>query len=496
MTSVMKQSVSRTGQEHFNERGFTLLSTFLVGLLLLLIAMTLFSRSQSGLAMVYSQQLSARSLSLADAAAVTYQSFVLKYPAVATYNKDSWATFSITPKDCASTIDLTANDYTQIASASATYWQDVVAGDPSQGQFRLVDYRYQPDDISNPAKANVAPGTATLTLEGQVSKINTLVSAMIRPAIARVEIQFRVESHAAQELPIGLWAQDFSVTGSPGSLQANVCDGGGADERAELEPYLGTLPNGQAARVGYSAQTPPTLPSEGTAPFSAGPGVYSISGIQLSNNEICQLPMLNQSMTTTGYPEKCPILLAETPLIDSFGRSVYKYNIFQEVNIEDAGDPNGLDDDAQLILGRTGDETIILYVADQITLEKARIKVIPGTKVILYLQASIKANEPPPQGAFDNAGSVENLQIYMYGSSGTLDLDEGNSTSTAFIYAPDAEVKLNNAKVEGAIWANKWSSEGSAELKQNVVDPNALKVEVPGSNRINPASSWQQRGSA
>jgi Tfp pilus assembly protein PilX len=117
----MAKQLRRPRQYQFRDRGFSLLATILVGLLMLLLALTLIARTQSDQMIVSSQKLTMGSLSLADAALVTH-------------------------------------------------WKDIFTEDPSQRQLWLVDYCYPSDDTSDPSKANAAPSTPALGSGGGLLK--------------------------------------------------------------------------------------------------------------------------------------------------------------------------------------------------------------------------------------------------------------------------------------------------------------------------------------
>jgi hypothetical protein len=121
---------------------------------------------------------------LAEAAAVTYQSFILRYPLVATYNAcesrgadgtcndagkiASWAnangiSTSGSSGNCTvGSKPLSPSDFSRISETAKAQWQEIIPGAPSQGQYRLVDYQYQSDPGKN---QHEAPGVGTLSVE-------------------------------------------------------------------------------------------------------------------------------------------------------------------------------------------------------------------------------------------------------------------------------------------------------------------------------------------
>jgi hypothetical protein len=499
----------------------------------MMLGLVAIARDQSDRSISDAFILEARSAALAEAAAATYQSFLLQYPVLATYADcetkntatgecyDSGATQSWFRAEniraeiggCAGSPSLSDSQVNQIHDLAAKNWQNIALDDPTnitQGQFRLIKYEYKPHTTG--AGQPKTPGTGRLILEGRVDEeVNSQSQAKTigDSATSRVELEFQVKPGPAKETSVGLWAEDFDISGVSGpKIQANACDIGGLNEQSEVQPYLGNLPNTQPATVGFSAPVAPPLPAGGAAPFAPGPGVYDIiEPISLKNNEVCRLPMLGESQISTLDPSvtrdtKClsphsAPPLNETPTYDNAGRPIYRYNILKPTTIDDdAGNKDGMDNDAQLILGKTGTETIVLYVQDDIILKRGgRISIQTGTRVIIYLQGSIKSEGKPPgeypYGVFDvRSGKPEDFQIYAY-SPKDIDLQDDQQVG-GVIYAPKAQVKLLNGKFDGVIWAKYWAGQDNFEVQNTLINPQELEIKIPGPNRISPATSWRQ----
>jgi hypothetical protein len=531
----MKRNGRVTTQSMASQRGYAFVTALVIGSLVLMIALVAIARDQSDRSISGGFILEARSAALAEAAVATYQSFLLEYPALATYsdceNKntatgecyDSGATQSWFRAEniraaiggCAGSPSLSDPQVNQIHDVAAKNWQNIALDDPAditQGQFRLVRYEYKPDTTG--AGQPKTPGTGRFILEGRIEEgvsHQSQAKTIGGSATSRIELEFRVKPGPAKETSVGLWAEDFDISGLSGpKIQTNACDIGGLNEQSEVQPYLGNLPDDQPATVGYSSPVAPPLPAGGAAPFAPGPGVYNIiEPISLNNNEVCRLPMLGESQISTLDPSvlgstKClspdsapPPPLNETPTYDNSGRPIYRYNILKPISIDDNdGNEDGVDNDAQLILGKTGTETIVLYVQDDIILKRGgRISTQPGTRVIIYLQGSIKSEGKPPgeypYGVFDvRSGKPEDFQIYAY-SPKDIDLQDEQQVG-GVIYAPEAQVKLLNGKFDGMIWAKHWTGKDNFEVQNTSINPQELQIKIPGPDRISPATSWRQ----
>jgi hypothetical protein len=170
---------------------------------------------------------------LAAAGAATYQSFLLRYPVLATYNDcnhkhvttnqcldagstKSWHHLSnlLPSAEPPSPETLLPADVAHIRAHTTSDWQTITltnAKDPAQGQFRLVNYRYQADD---PSRGDAStPGTATLIVEGRTDEWLTPVERSLQPtqqAVARLEVQLRIETTSTQTRSIQLHAQTGS----------------------------------------------------------------------------------------------------------------------------------------------------------------------------------------------------------------------------------------------------------------------------------------------
>lgn len=485
--------------------------------MVLVVLMMLF-RAQSDQAIARAQFLKSQSLVLADAAGVTYQSFLLRYPELASYSSDKWSNFanSVTT-DCALAGLLKPNDIQLIQqiSSQGSNWQAINPKDLSQGQLRLVNYQYVPDPGVD---SHQAPGLGILQVEGRARAKGSIGEAFgFGSSRSRVELQFRVDPKAPSELSAGLVASQFSASanafGKP-VISSNVCDLGAGKTSAALESYLVKLANGDNSKLAYSTNFTAPPPTDGDAPMS-GLGVYDLGNFTLGANHVCQLPMSGSHTTTDGLPQNCPTALSEIATTDALGRAIYRYNLTglslgvssslaQKINLSQVIASSDLtsgtsagEGNARLILGRTGKEVIHLYIEGNTILKQSRISVFPGTKVFLYLHGSLMASDVVPEGFLENTQNAENLQVYLYqppaGMAQNVSLNAGHGTAKAFIFAPNADVSLLDVKIDGAIWAKSISIVGDSGITQNLNNPMSLRIMIPGRKRIGPALTWQQR---
>jgi hypothetical protein len=520
----MRRHHQLSSRRSSDDRGFAFVISLALGVLLTLVVLTMLSRGQNDHAIAASEITQSRGSAMAEAAVATYQSFLLKYPMLTTYNycqnpgfgggcndsgvTQSWANAtSITSGsgNCSPGSTFTSTDISEITKLAKTSWQTIpidpskpiAPSNPSAGQIRLVDYRYQPD---NPAAgANIAPGTATLLVEGQAGE------GIGGSSTSKVSLSFKIKAIPQPDFVVGLWAEDFTASGSKLTINSNVCDASGTNASSDLIPHLGTIPGtGQTAQIVYSSAGAPPSPPEGENPLIADPAipgdeVFDILPFKLDGKKIveaCSLPNLGDP---TPY---CPKLVSPYQgILNEGNRSVYKYNIIAPPNkgkpgkaIElGGGFPPG---EGLLALGRPGmQDTIILYVQGHIQANDSTIRVTPGTRVILYHHdGSIIAKGKKTDIVFDTQDKPENFQIYAYDSTDTIELDSGSANpARTFIHSPDADVKMEKGtQVDGAIWAKSWEGGNDAVLNQKIDDPKALKITVPAANSISPPTSWQR----
>lgn len=479
LSARRRSRVRHRSRQYHTQKGYSLVSVTLVGLLMVLIVLMMLFRAQSDQAIARAQFLKSQSLVLADAAGVTYQSFLLRYPDVASFNSDKWSTFAnAVSSDCTLADVLEPNDIqliNQVANQGSN-WQAINPKDLSQGQLRLVNYQYVPDLGVDP---NQAPGTGILQVEGRARAKGSISEAFgFGSSRSRVELRFRVDSKPSETFAAGLSGSEFKVSGSQAKISANVCDTSGTHSSDVLAPYLVNLTNGKPSKIAYSNSLIPDLPPEGLQPLT-GIDVTNLGSLKIDKDESCQLPQTGLSISG----QNCNISMSETETTDASGHPIYKYNI-QDLTIKGS----------QLVLGRLGNEIIHLYIAGNTLLESGGISVIPGTQVFMYIHGKFQGKtQNGSYGFLENSQAPENFQLYIYSDATEFNLDTSNSMSKAVVFAPKALISLQDVKVDGLVWSDKISISGNSEITQNLSNPKALKIKMPGRKRINPAFTWQQR---
>ena len=170
-----------------SEQGFAIPIAVGMGLIMLLVATTMIVRSQGDRTTASAQMATNGGLSAAETGITRYQSLINSNRVITTYNRTapsgspSWNNASTIP-GVNNTCTGNVNGANAVSAKSTTDWQDVdpsnaatgYAGDPSKGQYKLVDYVYQRDSAATPT-----PGIGTLTVEGRVNQVgssNTLVT--------------------------------------------------------------------------------------------------------------------------------------------------------------------------------------------------------------------------------------------------------------------------------------------------------------------------------
>jgi len=439
-----------------------------MGLIMILVGMTMVVRSQNDQVTASAQKATTRGLSAAETGITRYQSFINQHRAIATYDREDWdeASNNSIPGICGSSSEAEA-----IEAAADTDWKDI-----TDGQYKLVEYDYEPTE-------GVAPGTGTLIVEGQVNQTNQAGAAISRLQVAIPVILQDIDGPER----IGLWATHFTMSGNS-EARANVLDSSCGSSAAFPLDHLGYPPFSPSTKGTVTKQVIsfPDLPNNNVyqPPTS---NINEISCPIQPNNDEITYPRINGNNVVTDI---------STGTTDS---PVYTYHVCannrQSIDLTGNGDVN---------LGRTGNETIILYLdGDWRVTGNGGIHVYQNpstektTKVIIYVNGNVDITG---NGAV-NPGGAEQLQIYKYGGDPTDTNPEvrtsGNGDINAFIFAPQGEVSMTgNGNIKGAVWANKFSAVGNGgiiQIKPDIVNFSALEISPPQTNAIRSVASWQRQ---
>jgi hypothetical protein len=95
---------------------------------------------------------------------------------------------------------------------------------------------------------------------------------------------------------------------------------------------------------------------------------------------------------------------------------------------------------------------------------------------------------------FINQGSPENLE--MYGPTDTVDIS-GNSSINGFMLFPNAQVKVSQGLIAGAVWAKTFDFSNTSGCTVGMIQKSvggvlAADLTLPPVNQINAVSSWRR----
>jgi hypothetical protein len=254
-------------------RGFVLPLVIGLGLMIILIGLTLFLRSQNAQISAIARQDSAQGLSSAEAGVTLAQAFVDRRRFLA--------------DDDSGTATSTAGWVSDLQTRDSTYQSYVGAACPeiaeakttainylggtatptlfplanNAGKFRIVNYDYQPSPT---------PVKGVLTIEGAPEQTNAVVSSLAR---VRVEIPLDANSPVP-----ALWASNFNLANDnliSGNIRAYACptgSGSTGSSGTNTVSDINLVTNSGDLRVDPYQRVPDTL----SGPTS-GAGVYSLA---------------------------------------------------------------------------------------------------------------------------------------------------------------------------------------------------------------------------
>lgn len=209
----MKNRLRNTIRDRDSEQGFAMPVAIGFGLVILLAAGVLITRSQNDNVAASAQKLTDSSLNVAEGGLARLQTFVNNNRAIATYSLSDWlsAPTSITGLTACSPVK--PSDIANFAAAS-TSWQPLESGKPEKGEFKLLNYTYTPNDASKP---NSTPGTATLEVAGRL---------VDKSSVSSLKVNIPVQPGDVIGIPIpGIWVTQGGINnpnGSGNTIQGNV----------------------------------------------------------------------------------------------------------------------------------------------------------------------------------------------------------------------------------------------------------------------------------
>lgn len=220
--------VQKAEQPLASDAGFALPVAIGMGLIMLLLGVTMIVRSHDDRINATSQRSTSQSLAAAEAGVNKLRAFLDRYRILAAYpstGADSWANpgtilDSLLYANCATTVgDMEpARDQHY---PSGTNWPDVVAGDPTQGEYRLVEYDY----IGMPGD----PGSlGRLIVQGRANV------GQPNEAVSQIQVEIPVEVRQG-EIP-GIWVPETGTVQNAPRVKSMVLGGCGATLNVSAEP--------------------------------------------------------------------------------------------------------------------------------------------------------------------------------------------------------------------------------------------------------------------
>jgi hypothetical protein len=466
-------------------KGFVLPIAIGVGLIAILLGVMVIARSSQNRITATAQKETARSLAAAETGITQFQSLFNRYQPLATHCSSR---SEPVPSSCGAVTwqtvknsDLAGSDVCETAATLVKDYADdftnnqwkSVSDNPTDGQFRLVNYFYKPAATGG---VPILPGTGELTIEGRVNQ-NSDNTASNRTSTTRIRIQFPVTNlpPIREEVP-SLWLSsgaDSTITESTvpseiKNLKTNIRDS------ACTAAINTTLRARQPSAYKYQS-TPgnyfPLMPTEGVNPPVTGvAGFYDISSPIKGNEKL---------------PREA----------DTDSSNVYTYRIA-------ASDNQSIDLTGGKVLSvGEGTKTVVLHLDGGINVDSSQIIVASGSKLIIYAHGPITLSGST-LNPIDQKGNpaAERVQIYVYPSSSDpvppvnipVNISGGSALvpMQLLVFAPNSQVIFNAAsQVKGIIWAKSWQGSTDSVLEQASTDLSEVKITFP---RISPITVWQR----
>jgi hypothetical protein len=420
------------------QAGFTMPLALGMGLVMIIVAASLIGRSQSDRLTTNIQRESNRAVSVSEAGAIRFQSFLDRHKLLATKNLNQWS----------NTLDLllpiqASCNLIDLAPAKAKVnlfknhtWVDLDASDPNKGRYKIIDYQY-----SN--------GVGKLTVAGEIDAYNTTHNSSNNT----LRVDMPIGNESANIAPPALWANTFNLSPTQkvtGQVRGVVCpqlptvdlDGISGIDNSNIELISG-VPSGAIIADPFVS-----MPAPKVAPTTA-----------------ILLPAITTSIQ---LPRSTPM-----DLPDANG----EYNYLVDID------------------NPSSNYSIKLQDLDLIT-----INVPPGRKVNLYLKGNLDlagsqtVNVNPTHPNLRIYGSNQTIKAIVK--------DTAVITAFIHAPFADAQIISSSPpnpskKILGAIWVKSWDSATSPSNLPIIQsgswsDFGISKVEQP--SQISPISYWQRVG--
>jgi hypothetical protein len=196
---------------NYSQAGFAMPLALGMGLVMIIVAASLIGRSQSDRATTNSQREINRALSISEAGAVRFQSFLDRHKLLATKNLALWSnTLDLLPSAQANCRLLDLTSAKNIAGLFNNHrWIDLDPSDRRKGRYQIIDYQYQ-------------NGIGKLTVAGEIDNYHTTQTSSKNT----LTVDIPIGSESAQIAPPALWANTFNLNPSQkitGQIQGVAC---------------------------------------------------------------------------------------------------------------------------------------------------------------------------------------------------------------------------------------------------------------------------------
>jgi hypothetical protein len=430
-----RSQIEESARNH-PENGFATPLALGMGLVMIIVAASLIGRSQSDSATTNSQREIDRALSVSEAGAVRFQSFLDRHRFLATKNLPLWSnTIAILPSVQAGCHLINLSSATTQAGIFKNHnWIDLDPSERRKGRYRIVDYQYQ-------------NGIGKLTVAGEISSYNNSQNIAKNTLLVKIPIG----SESAKIAPPALWANTFNLHPThqiTGQVRGVTC------------PQL------------------PAVDADGIAGIDSG-NIAVVSG--MPSGEIIADPFISIPSAKTA-----PNTAISIPAITSS----IKFPRPGSIDLPDANNEYHYLVDIDNVSSK---HSIKLQDIDRIELNVA-----PGQKVNLYLKGNIdlagsqtlNVNSTHPNLRI--YGSLQTLFLTIKDTAAITAFIHAPFASAKSVSSAHANPSKN---ITGAVWVNSWDSITSPNnlpiiQRGDWADFGIAKPEQP--SQLSPISSWQR----
>ena len=490
---------------HTKDKGYVIPIVFALGLIMTLIGTISIFQSSDEEIISISQRNTSRALAAAEAGIARYREFINQYKIIAMYDAcnddnddgegDNWGgsncsdptndndviTWSSTTIPNLETYcpaqDPDGNDIlvaTAVDNMASRGWQNIDDNDPTQGQYRLIDYIYnEPADADYVNERYDPQPTGTLIVEGRVDQNNTNLANEQRASVASIRVELPVQPGIpnsdpnlnpddSQKISVDAFLNGFNpalwITGA----NDNDLDLGNINVNGNIVvtdadcDFSGNLPNTDDLfdstnnSIIVDPRNVPIVvdPADPTPP--AIPPLANVNEITLADLTTESLPINGATATTVQ------------------GDTVYYYKLVDTVNADPAILGNGTN--LNLVGGNT-------------------INIRRGRKVVLFVEGNININAAGGNINInpDSVNNSSHLEIYMTDATSNINFNgiyvddtNGNVNLKALLHAPQSPVSILGSPditFTGAMWVENWSGSSSRRFDINVDTADAAIAE-------------------